>query len=88
MKSPSLFAKNERIASCVDNLVFVAPYGSLSPNPTSDDIPVIVISERLSFRADSSLTVTLLANTMLPVLLYAVIKSPTVKSPSSLVPEV
>jgi hypothetical protein len=57
------------MANCVINLEFVAPPISLSPNPTSVEIAVIEISDRLSFRAVNSLTETLLLNTILPVLL-------------------
>ena len=69
IKSPNLLAKNERIANCVVSRALDAPPTSSSPNPTSVDIAVIEISDRLSFRAVNSLTETLLLNTMLPVLL-------------------
>ena len=69
IKSPNLFARNDRIANCVVNLALDAPPTSSSPSPTSVEIAVIEISDRLSFSAVSSLTETLLLNTMLPVLL-------------------
>ena len=87
IKSPSLFAKKLLAAFCVIKRVSDAPPGSLSPSPGSTDIASITTSETASFSAESSPTVTVFLNVMLPVLFSATIKSPTLKSPSSLVPE-
>ena len=75
------------IASCVVNLLLLGPPNSSSPRFTLDDISSITMSEKARRRTSNSSTVTLLRNVILPVLLKAVIKSPTLKSPSSLVPD-
>ena len=87
MNPPSLFDKNVRIANCVVSRLLLAPPGSLSPNPTSSLIKSITMLPTARRSASNCATDTLLVKLTLPVLFSALIKSPTLKSPSSLVPE-
>ena len=86
-KPPSLLLINDLIANCVVKRASLGPPISSSPKFTSVEISSIATSLKLSFKASSSSTCTLFLNVMLPVLLNAVIKSPTLKSPSSFVPD-
>ena len=88
IKSPSLFSKKLLIANCVINLELLGPPISLSPNSISPEIALTTIPElRLRLNESSSPILTLFLKSMLPVLLYARTKFPTLKSPISFVPE-
>ena len=88
MKFPNLLFRKVLTASCVETLEFFDPPVSLSPSPGSIENSLITVPpERLKLRLSRVPIETLLLKTMLPVLLYAVIKLPTEKSPSSFVPE-
>ena len=67
--------------------MLLAPPGSLSPRPGSSLIKSITISPTAKRSASNCATETLLVKLTLPVLFSALIKSPTLKSPSSLVPD-